>query len=147
METMRLSELHKGMKFPEYEYKLRSDIIEKYLAGVEESDPLYLDERYAGESSFGMLIVPPTTISVYVTPSRVLRTIGKTPPPGMIQTGQRYEFHSPVKRDETVLVRASIEDLFEKKGRQFVVLKGEAFHQRGNRASVSYLTFIWPSQR
>lgn len=147
METMRLSELHKGMTFPEYEYKVRIDIIEKYLAGVEETDPLYVDEGYARESSFGMLIVPPTTISVYVTPSRVLKTIGKAPPPGMIQTGQRYEFHSPVRRDETVLVRASIEDLFEKKGRQFVVLKGEAFHQNGTKASVSYLTFIWPSQR
>mgnify|MGYP000076500192 CR=1 FL=1 len=91
MEVMHLSELKKGMKFPEYNHTLSHDIIKKYLAGIEESDPLYLDENYAAQSLFGHLIVPPTSISIYVTPSRVLKTIDKKPPPGMIQTGQRYE--------------------------------------------------------
>jgi|GEM_PF-3458633 len=146
MEVMRLSELSKGMKFPDYDYTLSSHIIEKYLSGVEANDPLYVDDLYAKESGFGCLIVPPTTISIYVTPSRVLRTVDKAPPAGLIQAGQRYEFYRPTKRGDTVTVRASIEDLFERKGRQFVVLKGEALDPHGNRISVSYLTFIWPPQ-
>lgn len=146
METMHLAELKKGMQFPEYTHTLRDDIIKKYLAGIEESDPLYVDQEAACPSNFGHVIVPPTSISIYVTPSRVLRTIAKKPPPGMIQTGQRYEFYHPIRVGETVTVRGSIEDLYQKKGRDYVVLKGEAFDSQGNKAAVSYLTFIWTSQ-
>jgi len=146
MEAMHLSELKKGMKFPEYIHTLSDDIINKYLAGIEENDPLYLDKDYAAQSIFGHLIVPPTSISIYVTPSRVLKTIKKKPPSGMIQTGQRYEFYHPIRVGETVTVRGSIEDVYQKKNRVYVVLKGEAFDSQGTMAAVSYLTFIWPSQ-
>lgn len=146
METMLLSELRKGMQFPEYRYTLRDEIIKKYIESVEESDPLYVDEEYAKESCFGYLIVPPTTFAIYVTPSRVFRTIEKKPPPGLIQTAQRFEFYHPIKRGDTVTVRVSVHDLYQKKGRDYVVLKGESFDPKGYMATVSYLTFIWPSQ-
>lgn len=143
---MHLIELKKGMTFPIYRYTLRPDTIKTYLEAVEESDPLYTDEELATQSLFGHTIVPPTTIAIYVTPSRVLKTIEKKPPPGMIQTGQRFEFYHPIRIGETVTVKASIDDLYQKKGRNYVVLKGEGVNEQGQRAAVSYLTFIWPSQ-
>ena len=146
MEVMRLSEISKGMTFPEYRYTLRADIIKTYLQAVEEKDPLYTDEVYAIRGPFGQLVVPPTTIAIYVTPSRVLKTIEKSPPPGMIQTGQRFEFYRPMKVGETVSVHASIDDLYQKKGRDYVVLKGTSLNEAGKRAAVSYLIFIWPPQ-
>ncbi|OIN95873.1 MAG: hypothetical protein AUJ48_02425 [Deltaproteobacteria bacterium CG1_02_45_11] len=146
MEAMHLSELKKGMQFPEYTHTLSDDIIKKYLAGIEENDPLYVDKEDASQSNFGHVIVPPTSISIYVTPSRALKTIEKKPPPGMIQTGQRYEFYHPIRVGETVTVRGAIEDVYQKKNRDYVVLKGEAFNSNGTKAAVSYLTFIWPSQ-
>jgi acyl dehydratase len=146
MKVMHLSELKKGMKFPTYQYTLRADIIKTYLAAVEELNALYADEDPDAHAFFGHPIVPPTTIAVYVTPSRVLQAIEKKPPNGMIQTGQRFEFYHPILIGETVTVNASIEDLYQKKGRDYVVLKGEAVNEQGQRAAVSYLTFIWPSQ-
>jgi len=110
MEEMYLSEFSKGMVFPEYSYTLSEDIVKKFIAGVEESNPLYTDEEYVKKSSFGCLVVPPTTISIYVTPSRILKTIDKKPPPGQIQAGQRYEFHRPIKVGATVTVKAVVED-------------------------------------
>jgi len=147
MEVMLLSDLEKGMKFPEYDYTLTKDIIDKYLEGVEEGDPLYTNEDYAKRSGFGHLIVPPTTIALYVTPSRVFKTINKKPPSGLLQAGQRFEFCGPVRVNETVNVKTFIEDVYKKKSRDFVVLKGEAFDSNGNLASSSSLTFIWPSQK
>ena len=144
MEVMNLSELSKGVKFPEFNYTLSEDIIEKFIASVEESDPLYTDEDYAKAHGFDHRIVPPTTISLYVTPSRVLRTINKKPPPGSIQAGQRYEFLRPIHVGETVTVRVTIDDRYQKKGREFVVMKGEAYNGDGELAAVSILTFIWP---
>ena len=144
MEVMDLSELSKGLKFPEYTYTLREDIIEKFIASIEESDPLYTDEDYARKRGFAHRLVPPTSISLYVTPSRVLKTLNKKPPPGSIQAGQRYEFHRPIQVGETVTVRVTVDDLYQKKGRDFVIIKGEAYNKDGELAAVSALTFIWP---
>ncbi|KPK31414.1 MAG: hypothetical protein AMK69_00375 [Nitrospira bacterium SG8_3] len=146
MEVMDLSKLKKGMEFPTYRYTLRPDIIKTYLEAVEESDSLYTDEEQDTQSLFGHPVVPPTTIAIYVTPSRVLKTIKNKPPSGLIQTGQRFEFYHPIRIGETVTVKASIDDLYQKKGRNYVVLKGEGVNEQGQRAAVSYLTFIWPSQ-
>lgn len=63
----------------------------------------------------------------------------------MIQAGQRFEFYRPMKLGETVSVHASIDDLYQKKGRDYVVLKGASLNEAGKGAAVSYLTFIWPS--
>ena len=147
MEVMRLSDLKKGLEFPEYSYTLTKDVIGKYLKGVEENDPLYTNQNYAKRRGFSDLIVPPTTIALYVTPSRVFKTINKKPPPGLLQAGQRFEFYGPVRINETVKIRAFIEDVYKKKNRDFVALKGEAFDSSGVLAGSSCLTFIWPSQK
>ena len=115
MEVMNLSQFSKGMGFPEYKYTLSEDIVKNFLAGVEESNPLYTDKDYAEKSSFGSLVVPPTTISLYVTPSSVLKTIGKKTPPGLIQAGQKYEFHRPIKLGDTVTVKSVVEDVVQKR--------------------------------
>ncbi len=47
MEVMNLLEFSKGMEFPEYTYTLSEDIIKNFIAGVEESNPLYTDKDYA----------------------------------------------------------------------------------------------------
>ena len=147
MEVMNLSEFSKGMEFPEYTYTLSEDIIKNFLAGVEENNPLYTDKNYAEKSGFGCLVVPPTTISLYVTPSSVLKTIDKKTPPGLIQAGQKYEFYRPVKLGATVTVRSVVEDVVQKKGRDFVAIKGTAYNSDGEKAAVSTITVIWPPQK
>ena len=92
------------MAFPEYEYTLGENIIKKYLEAIEAGDPLYGDAAYAKGRILGHLIVPPTSISIYVTPSRVLRTLGEKPPAGLIQTGQRFGFYNPIEVGETCLL-------------------------------------------
>ena len=144
MEVMLLSELKKGMQFPEYQYTLSEDIIKKYVEGTEENGPLYVDEDFARNGPFGYRIVPPTSIAIYVTPSQIFKTIGKKPPPGTIQTTQRFEFYSPIRIGETVTVRASVEDIYQKKGRDYFVIRAEAFNNKGNRAAVSCVTGVWP---
>jgi len=146
MEVMTLSEFSKGMVFPEYSYTLSEDIVKNFLAGVEESNPLYTDEAYAEKSSFGCRVVPPTTISLYSTPSAALKTMDKKSPPGMIHASQRYEFLSPVKLGDTVTVKTVVEDVYQKKGRDFVVLRGEAYNPDGQKAAVSVITIVWPPE-
>ncbi len=147
MEVMNLSEFTKGMEFPEYKYTLSEEIVKNFLAGVEESNPLYTDKDYAEKSSFGCLVVPPTTISLYVTPSSVLKTIDKKTPPGLIQAGQKYEFLAPIKLGDTVTVKAVVEDVVQKKGRDFVSITGAAYNPDGQKAAASTITVIWPSQK
>ncbi|MCP4681227.1 MAG: MaoC family dehydratase [Desulfobacterales bacterium] len=147
MEVMNLSEFKKGMEFPEFSYTLSEDIVKNFIAGVEETNPMYTDKAYAEQSSFGCLVVPPTTISLYVTPSSVLKTIGKKTPPGLIQAGQKYEFHRPIKLGDTVAVKSGVEDVLRKKGRNFVSIRGTAYNPDGKKAAVSIITVIWPPRK
>ena len=144
---MTLSEFSKGMVFPEYSYTLSEDIVKKFIAGVEESNPLYTDEVYAKKSSFGCRVVPPTTISLYSTPSAALKTIDRKSPPGMIHASQKYEFLNPIKPGDTVTVKSVVEDVYQKKGRDFIVLRGEAYNPDGQKAAVSIITIVWPPQK
>jgi len=48
-----------GAQLPDIRYTITSEILEKYLEGIDDLNPVYLDEEYAKKSPFGGRIVPP----------------------------------------------------------------------------------------
>lgn len=133
----------KGMQLPEITFTITSEILEKYLEGIDDLNPLYLDEEYAKTSPFGGRIVPPVSMAIYTTVSNLIRPMGLKIPPGLIQAKQRYEFTGIVRPDEELIIRTIVEDKHEKKGRKFVLLKSEVFNEKGEKVGTSWLTPIW----
>ena len=133
----------KGMQLPDITYRITSEILEKYLEGIDDLNPLYLDEDYAKKSPFGSRIVPPISMAIYITVSNLIRPLGLKIPPGLIQAKQRYEFTGIVRPDEKLLIKTTVEDKYEKKGRKFVLLKTEVFNEKGEKVGTSWLIPIW----
>lgn len=133
----------KGMQLPDITYTITSEILEKYLDGIDDLNPLYLDEEYAKKSSFGGRIVPPISMAIYTTVSNLIRPMGLVIPPGLIQAQQRYEFNDIARPDEELLIKTVVEDKYEKKGRKFVLLKSEVYTKTGAKVGTSWLTPIW----
>ena len=133
----------KGMKLPDINYTITSEILEKYLDGIDDLNPLYLDEDYAKKSPFGGRIVPPISMAIYTTVSNLIKPLGLVIPPGLVQAYQRYEFTGLVRPDERLLIKSVVEDKYEKKGRKFVQLKSEVFNEKGEKVGTGWLTPIW----
>ena len=66
----------KGMQLPDITYTITSEILERYLDGIDDLNPLYLDEDYAKKSPFGGRIVPPISMAIYTTVSNLIRPLG-----------------------------------------------------------------------
>ena len=133
----------KGMHLPDITYTITSEILERYLDGIDDLNPLYLDEEYARKSPFGGRIVPPISMAIYTTVSNLIKPLGMVIPPGLVQAYQRYESTGIVRPDEKLLIKSVVEDKYEKKGRKFVQLKSEVFNEKGEKVGTSWLTPIW----
>ncbi|HLA27039.1 MAG TPA: MaoC family dehydratase N-terminal domain-containing protein [Syntrophales bacterium] len=133
----------KGMHLPDITYTITSEILERYLDGIDDLNPLYLDEEYARKSPFRGRIVPPISMAIYTTVSNLIKPLGMVIPPGLVQAYQRYEFTGIVRPDEKLLIKSVVEDKYEKKGRKFVLLRSEVFNEKGEKVGTSWLTPIW----
>ena len=133
----------KGMHLPDITYTITSEILERYLDGIDDLNPLYLDEEYARKSPFGGRIVPPISMAIYTTVSNLIKPLGMVVPPGLVQAYQRYEFTGIVRPDEKLMIKSVVEDKYEKKGRKFIQLKSEVFNEKGEKVGTSWLTPIW----
>jgi 3-hydroxybutyryl-CoA dehydratase len=133
----------KGAELPDITYTITTEILDKYLEGIDDLDPLYLDEEYAKKTPFGGRIVPPISMAIYTTVSNLIKPMGLKIPAGLIQASQRYEFTGVVRPDEELLIKSLVEDKFEKKGRKFVLLRSDVFNRQGEKVGTSWLTPIW----
>ncbi|EFK08259.1 MaoC-like protein [delta proteobacterium NaphS2] len=137
------ADIVKGERLPDITYTVTSEILENYLEGIDDLNPLYLDEEYAKKSPFKGRIVPPISMAIYTTVSSLIRPMGLKIPPGLVQASQKYEFTGAARPDEELLIKSIVEDKFEKKGRKFVRLRSDVFNQKGEKVGTSWLTPIW----
>ena len=136
-------DIAKGMQLPDINYTITSEILERYLDGIDDLNPLYLDDEYAKRSPFGGRIVPPLSMAIYTTVSNLIKPLGLVIPPGLVQAYQRYEFTGVVRPDEKLLIKSVVADKYEKKGRKFVQLKSDVYNEKGEKVGTSWLTPIW----
>lgn len=132
-----------GAELPDIRYTITSEMLEKYLEGIDDLNPVYLDEEYAKKSPFGGRIVPPISMAIYTTVSNLIKPMGLKIPPGLIHAKQKYEFTGVVRPDEELLIKTVVWDKYEKKGRKFVLLKSEVFNEKGDHVGTGWLTPIW----
>ena len=144
MKELLYDDLVKGMQIPDMTYPLTPEIMHNYLEAVDDLNPLYLDDEYAGRTPFSGTVVPPISMGIYTTVSSVIKALGRKTPPGLIHARQKFEFTGIVRPNDILTVKTIVEDKYEKKGRKFVVFKSEVFNQNGDRVGASWLTPIWP---
>ena len=132
-----------GMQLQDINYTITSEILARYLDGIDDLNPLYLDEEYAKNTPFAGPVVPPISMAIYTTVSGLIRPMGLVTPPGLVHAKQRYEFTGIVRPDEKLLIKSVVADKYEKKGRKFVQLKSDVYNEKGENVGTGWLTAIW----
>lgn len=117
--------------------------IRRYVAALNDPDPLYLDEEYAKQTSYGGIVAPPTF--VFDVTNNVFAPVGEDGrdtrriqrPAGYrgLRGGNEYEFIKPVRPGDIISRKRKIIDVYQKSGKKsgsivFVISETSYFNQR-----------------
>ena len=141
-------------------FEVEKEAIRRFADSVGDPNPLYWDEEYARNSTYGSIIAPPGFISSpwFGRPKRgtpssggkeelrdVLLKAGYTNP-AAVDAGIEYDFYRPVRAGDTIAATATIKDVIEREGRTgkmaFAITETTYVNQNGDLVAKSRATLI-----
>ncbi|MBI2849073.1 MAG: MaoC family dehydratase N-terminal domain-containing protein [Chloroflexi bacterium] len=137
------NEIEVGQVFTGPAYTLTKESIDKYINAVEETNPIYGEDKAAKEAGLAEAIAPPTTVAIFTRPSFVLSPEGKLPP-GSIHAKQEFEFLGLIRSGDTLTTTGKVVDKYIRRERNYLVIQTTTVNQRGEVVSVGKITGIWP---
>ena len=130
-----------GRTDPPNSSTLAREQVDRFVAAIEETNPLFSDEEAAKESEWGGVIAPCTASQLYG------RRDGsrKSPQAGGIHAKHYYEFHHPARVGDTLTNKTTIVDKYIKRERKYVVQVTVTTNQDGQVVCIARLTAIMPA--
>lgn len=136
-------------------------LIKRFAIAVGDTNPLYLDEEYAGKSRYRGIIAPLTmvfelnhNIGLEIgEDGAAIDAFGRLPPPfeTVIRGGNEYEFYQLVRPDDIVTTTQKIAQIYERQGKAgpmvFVVNELTYRNQRGEKLGLNRETVIYPYRK
>lgn len=130
-------------------------IIRRYAASIGDLNPLYLDERYARESSYGGIIAPPQF--VFDVSNNIFSDVGddgrdtaRVSIPGfrVARAGNEFEFFEPVRPGDVINKKRRIAEMYEKEGKKagkilFVISETSYTNQKGTLLGLNRETLMF----
>ena len=107
-----------------------------FAKAIGETDPVYTDAQAAREAGYADIPAPPTFLFAAELDSgvtdRLLADLG-IPLAKLLHGEQGFEYHRPACAGDTVMVRSTITDIYDKKdgALEFVVKTTRATNQQG----------------
>ncbi|MEJ8815600.1 MaoC family dehydratase N-terminal domain-containing protein [Variovorax ureilyticus] len=92
-------------------YEATRDNIRHYAHGIGDDNPLWCDPDYAAKTKYGGLIALPSFL--FSTSRIVSGYVGGLPGVHAMWSGADWEWHKPVKRNDTIRTEAYLKDLIE----------------------------------
>lgn len=125
-----------GKDWGESVLHVERDRLRAFAHAIGETDPVYLDPLAARRAGYTDMLAPPTFVFAAEMDSGVLdRLLADLdmPPERLLHGEQSFRFHQPVCAGDTVTVRSTITDIFDKKAGalSFVVRESKATNQHG----------------
>ena len=133
-------------------FEVEKGAIKKYADAVEDLNPLYWDEEYAGNLKYGSITAPPgffgwptkwarKTAFFFATTVELEMAMTKAGYKRTIDGGIEYQFFTPVRAGDTLSASSVIKDIAERKGRTetmaFVVTETTYTNQNGDLVAIS----------
>ena len=122
METKKWDEVQAGDELPVFSYQVTPETVRAFARAVEDDDPWYQ------ESPFGGAIAPPLFICDDYSRCAIG---GGYPVNGTIHTKAEHEMLAPIRSGSVLTVRGKVADMYEKRGRQYMVLETITIDERG----------------
>jgi len=131
-----------GKEFPPFFYPITEELVDRFCQVVGDQNPLYFDNGLAKKEGLEGKIAPPGLAAIY---ARLSYLQDHTMPSGGVLAKQEFEFHGPIRRGDTLQVKARVEESYlDEKERKRVTFLIEAKNQWGEPISTIRLYAIWP---
>lgn len=128
------SDLFIGQEFPEFEFVITNEIVDKYLKTVEDNH-----EVFKTKDSDGKRLVPSIIASLFSFGA--YKNFIENPP-GSLHAKQEYEFLQPLYVGDKLIVKGKIADKYVKNGRNYIVVNSQA--KKENQVVMkSSMTLLW----
>lgn len=139
------NEMHVGMSFPQVEFEVTRELVEKYAAAMGDDNPIFYDAAAARQAGFEGAIAPPTIVCIYAIPSALLSGFNPKviPPPGNIHYRQEYKFLNAARIGDTIRVKSVVANKETRKGKKYVTIECHYENQDGEKIAVGRITPIW----
>jgi len=122
-------DLYVGMRLPDVYYKVSRKDIHDWAEAYDDQNPIYWDDDFAKKTSLGRIVAPSyTAFSIRQDHFALMSWVqgGRTAHTGDI----RENFH-PVKIGDFLTCKATVQDKYEKRGKNYYVMHLEYINQDG----------------
>jgi acyl dehydratase len=128
----------KGKQYPPATYEVGLEKIREYANAIGEAEPAHHDRDAAREAGFRDVVAPPMFAVVYsaraVAPGildpEVGINLGR-----MLHGSQEFVWGEPVCAGDVIETSATLQDLYEKDGREFYVFESVSRNQDGQEVA------------
>lgn len=134
-----------GKKYDPIKYVVGREKVKEYARSIGDLNPLYFDEEFAKNSKYGGLIAPPTFCVVFSTELQAKVLLDKEMKLNvmmLVHGEQDFEFGEVVRPGDEITTDCEIADIYDKKGKDFVVSKTVSKNQRGEVVMRGTWTFV-----
>ncbi|MFB5281756.1 MaoC family dehydratase N-terminal domain-containing protein [Peribacillus sp. Hz7] len=134
-----------GLTGSPFVFEVEKRHIRQFAEAIGDRNPLYVDEEYAANSSYGGIIAPPTF------PIAISAEAGDLPiqldERRMLHGEQEFIYHRPIRPGDRLNCQTKVTDLYEREGKsgmmQFLVLDTEITDTVGKLVAISRTNIIY----
>lgn len=134
-----------GLSGKSFIFEVDKRHVRQFAEAIGDSNPLYVDQEYAAETSYEGLIVPPTF------PIAVASEGGELPieldTRRMLHGEQEFIYYQSIRPGDRLHCQMKIVDLYERVGKsgsmQFLVIDTEMRDGAGEMVAISQMTIVY----
>ena len=95
-------------------YDVEKGMVQRFARAIDDPNPLWQDEEYAGQSRYGGIIAPPTFI-VSLGGEEFGRVLMQLFPEGLLHGSTTLECHQPVRPGDRIAVTVKLANVRERR--------------------------------
>ncbi len=144
-----------GTEAPPHVVHVEKELVQRYVDAVQDGNPLWSDESYAGATRWKGTIVPPYIFCALMTITKCSSESGVVPVPApnvplprknVLEGEETWEFFAPLRVGDTATSRVRLDDVKVREGRlgeMFIMTyAAETVNQRGELIARSSNTIV-----
>ena len=97
-------------------YEIEKGMIRRFAQAIDDPNPLWQDEEYAGKTRYGGIIAPPTFVATLGL-EQIQQILASTPSETSLHGGTELECYQPVRAGDVVTATTKIADFRQRQGK------------------------------
>lgn len=136
-----------GLSGEMFVFEVEKRHIRQFAVAIGDENPLYTDEEYAMETTYGGLIASPTFPIVVGSDGGGGNLPLELDSRRMLHGEQEFIYYQPIRPGDRLYCQMKVSDLYEREGKsgnmQFLVLDTEMKDEKGEMVAISRTNIIY----